>query len=178
MSNSTFESRRSTLIAEITSAFDGVSRGNGITLHEARAMDNYASPQEQRAARLYDTERRWQDVPDADIVDCCSALSFLDKDGFRYYLPAFMIYSLKHWGDDWERILSTCEFHLLQDYPKSLRQSEPEAIAEKYQFTPAQCKAIASFLRFIIDFDEARATQVTVKAVVKWEKFAQSLSGV
>jgi hypothetical protein len=35
---------------------------------------------------------------DNDIFACCSALSFLDEKGFRYYIPAFMVYGLKHWG--------------------------------------------------------------------------------
>src|SRR5215207_8868290 len=66
----------------------------------------------------------------------------LDEKGFRYYIPAFMVYGLRHWGDDWNEILNSCEYHLLNDYPKSLRKSEPAAIASKYQFTEAQSKAV------------------------------------
>lgn len=173
MSNvSEFENRRNTLVAEITAAFDGVSREDGTTLHGAQAIDDWKSPEEQRPARHLDLEERWQDVPDADIFACCSALSFLDERGFRYYIPAFMIYGLRHWGDDWNGILNSCEYHLLHDYPKSLRKSEPAAIASKYQFTNAQSKAVARFLRFIIDFDELAGDRATVEAVVRWERFA------
>jgi hypothetical protein len=174
MSNVTeFESRRSALIDEITAAFDGVSREDGTTLHEAEAMDDWKSPEEQRAARRLDREARWQDVPDKDISACCSALSFLNEKGFRYYIPAFMIYSLKHWGDDWNGVLNSCEYHLLHEYPKSLRQSDPASIASKYQFTDAQGEAVAGFLRFIIDFDETKADRATVGAVERWERYVQ-----
>jgi hypothetical protein len=177
MSNvSEFESRRAALVAEISTAFDGVSRKGGTTLHEAEAMDDWKSPEEQRAARRLDPETRWQEVPDADIYACCSALSFLNEEGFRYYLPAFMVYSLRHWGDDWNGILNACEYHLLHEAPKSLRQSDPANIAGKYQLTAAQSKAVARFLRFIIDFDETQAARATVEAVERWERYAQERS--
>jgi hypothetical protein len=167
-----FEMRRRALIAEIAAAFDGVSRDGGTTLHEADAMDDFKSPEEQHAARRLDLERRWQDVPDEDIFACCSALSFLGEKGFRYYIPAFIICGLRHWGDETRVILNSCEYHLLHDYPKSLRASEPSLIAGKYQFTGAQSKAVARFLRFIIDFDEVSADRATVEAVERWERYA------
>lgn len=167
-----FESRRGALVAEITAAFDGVAREDGTTLHEAEAMDDWKSDEEQRAARRLDVEARWQDVPGEDIAACCSALSFLDEKGFRYYIPAFMVYGLKRWGDDWDGVLSSCEYHLLHDYPKSLRKSDPAAIAGKYQFTEAQSRAVARFLRFIVDFDEGAGDRATVEAVERWERYA------
>ena len=177
MSNvSEFESRRAALVAEISAAFDGVPREGGTTLHEAEAMDDRKPPEEQRAARRLDPETKWQEVPDADIFACCAALSFLNEKGFRYYIPAFMLYGLRHWGDDWNGILNSCEYHLLHDYPKSLRQSDPASIAGKYRFTDAQSKAVARFLRFIIDSDETKADRATVEAVERWERYAQERS--
>jgi hypothetical protein len=35
----------------------------------------------------------------------------------------------------------------------------------------AQRKAVAKFLRFIIDFDEIKADRATVEAAVRWERF-------
>lgn len=170
---SDFESRRNALITDITAAFDGVSRGDGTTLHEAMAIDDREPPEEQRAARRLDLEGRWQDVPDCDIFECCSALSFLDESGFRYYIPAFMIYGLRHWGKDESFILDSCEFHLLHEYPKSLRKSDPASIARRNQFTAAQSEAVARFLRFIIEFDEMKADRATAEAVGRWEQYAR-----
>lgn len=173
MNNETdFERRRVALIAEITAAFACVSREDGITLHEAEAIDDRKSAEECRAARQLDIEQQWQNVPEQDIWACCSALSFLDAKGFRYYLPAFMLYGLKNWEDDPNNIRHSCEYHLLHDYPESLRKSEPASIAGKYQFTNAQSKAIARFLRFIIDFDQIAGDRATVEAGERWERYA------
>ena len=161
------------LIAEITAAFDGVSRENGITLHQAIAIDDWKTPEEQLAARRFDIDQDWQDVPNDAIVACESALSFLDAKGFRYYLPAFMVCGLRKWDTDAGRIVDTCEYHLLHESQKSLRQSEPSSIAAKCGFTDAQCRAIAHFLRFVVGDDDELTTQpaTTLQAVAKWENF-------
>jgi hypothetical protein len=165
-----FESRRDALIDEITAAFDGVSREDGTTLHQADAIDDRKSPEEELAARQLDQEQRWQDVPDKDIEACCQALTFMDEKGFRYYLPAFMIYGLKNFHDDPYPLHSSI-YSLLQESGKSLRKSEPASIAAKYQLTDAQCKAAAKFLRFNSDFDDYLKTGATLQAIEKWEKF-------
>jgi hypothetical protein len=175
MSNQTNrDHHRQELIAEIVAAFDGVEREDGITIHEALAIDDYKSAEEQLAARGLDTEQRWQDVPAEAIVACDSALSFLDPKGFRYYLPAFMVCGLTNLDNDAGGAIDTCKYHLLHEYPRSLRKSDPASIAAKYGFTDAQCRAIAHFLRFAVGDDDAFTVQhaTTLQAVAKWELFA------
>lgn len=164
---------RQELIAEIVRVFDGVDLGDGITLHQAVAIDDYKTAQEQWDARPLDTERRWQDVPPKALVECQMALSFLDEKGFRYYLPAFMVHGLEDWENDAGVLLDSCEYHLLHDYPNSLRKSEPASIAAKYGFSDAQCLAIAHFLRFVVGPDDEFTTEHATKlqAVAKWEQF-------
>ena len=87
---------RDELIAEIERAFDGVSREDGITLHQAEAMDDYYKPADRVAfARLKDRESRWQDVPDRDIERYRVILSYADAKALRYYLPAYMRWTLR-----------------------------------------------------------------------------------
>ena len=81
------------VIAAIRAAFDGVERG-AVTLHEADVMDSYGSAEERAAARLLDTDRVWEQVPAEDVERFASALSFLDAEGFRYYIPAYMVWTL------------------------------------------------------------------------------------
>ena len=170
-----FERRRREVIDDITSAFGGVSREDGTTLHEAIALDDCESDDEQRAARRLDVDGSWQDVPDADIRACNSALSFMDEKGFRYYIPAFMTHALRHWEDDADGyVLSSCTYHLLHESSKSLRKSEPASIAARYNFTGAQSKAVARFLRFVLDFGEYGADEVTAGAVQRWESFSNT----
>ena len=88
---------RAALIELITAAFADVPRGTGISLHEAAAIDKYAMPDERMSGRAQDTERCWQDVPAQDIEDNYPVLTYMDAEGFRYYLPAFMVWSLKNY---------------------------------------------------------------------------------
>jgi hypothetical protein len=172
------EERLNKLIAEITTAFDGISRDDGITLHEAKAIDDWKPFEELLAARQLDTEQRWQDVPDEDLLASDSPLPFFDAKGFCYYLPAFMLCGLKDWENDSNGILHSCVYNLLHEPQKSLRQSEPDSIVAKYGFTNAQCKAIVSFLRFVVGEDTELTTQerTTLQAVEKWERFVKKHS--
>jgi len=172
MSNESIKEREE-LIAEIVRAFDGVTLGYGITLHEAIAIDDYKTQEERMAARRLDKERQWQDVSAAALLECESALSFLDESGFRYYLPAFMVKGLEDWDKKAGVPVDSCVYHLLHDYPHSLRESEPSTIAAKRGFNDAQCRAIAHFLRFVIGPDDEFPTEdpTTRQAVAKWERF-------
>jgi hypothetical protein len=75
------------VVALIREAFAGVTRGNGVTLHEADMIDSYGSAHERAQSRKLDRDVRWQDVPAADIVNNSHVLSFLDHAGFHYYYP-------------------------------------------------------------------------------------------
>lgn len=87
------------LIAEITAAFDGISREDGMTMHEAAEWDSQCQPgQWVERERAKDTEPCWQDVPEEWIGDNsvgAYTLAYIDAKGFRYYIPAFMIWALK-----------------------------------------------------------------------------------
>ena len=86
---------RTKVLQAISSAFDSVTIGTGLTLHQARALDNYCHAWEVEAAKEQDTETRWQDVSDEKLLKLHDAHFFLDAAGFRFYLPAFMIWSLE-----------------------------------------------------------------------------------
>lgn len=83
------------LVEAIRSAFAGVPRGS-ITLHEAEVIDAYGTDAQRRAARRRDMEKSWEEVPDSAVAECPNALSHLDPEGWRYYLPAYMIWSIRH----------------------------------------------------------------------------------
>lgn len=78
------------VVDAIEVAFAGVSRGNGITLHEADAIDKHLSDAERVQLRNLDTDSRWQDVPAELIARFSCQLAFVDGEGYRYYIPAFM----------------------------------------------------------------------------------------
>lgn len=91
-----YEEWKLALIEEITAAFDGVRRENGVSLSEAQVVDDYGSEEERAEARKQDTEKRWQDVPEKDIAYGHISLAYFDEIGFRYYIPAYIIWSLRN----------------------------------------------------------------------------------
>lgn len=130
------------LIAEITAAFDGVAREDGVSLREGRAIDVFGSDKKRAAARLLDTDTRWQDVPNADLLDYYNSLVYLDAKGFRYYLPAYLIWDLRENTSSEYGIVSGTLWHL--------HPPDDDSQLERFRLiTPQQGRAVCSFLRFV-----------------------------
>lgn len=91
-----FRMTREQLIEEIREAFADVERGEGTTLREARVMDGYGTEEEQKKAREQDTDRHWWEIPREVLEEHGDVHPFLNAEGFRYYLPAFLTWSLKY----------------------------------------------------------------------------------
>jgi len=166
------------IIDMIQEAFAGTERAKGITLHEAIALDNYATDEEQQKARLRDTELRWEDVADDDLASSPSYLTFLDPAGFRYYLPASMRWSLKNYQAD----RSDCSFftclsllpHVApRDVGKGLGQKfDTDEFIREHSFSPAQVKAIYHFLCFMAHVDVFDVREDDYPAMLKWRSAA------
>lgn len=133
------------LIIAIESAFKDVKRGKGITLHQAQADDDRLTPEEQLEARRLDTETCWQDIPDAIMKKIEVPFGFLDSEGFRYYLPAYMRFITRHLdlfaGD-------MIFYHLV---PTTSTQGEKptwsvEGKVRHLDLNREQCKVVADFL--------------------------------
>lgn len=79
------------LIAEIQAAFKGVSREGGLSWSQCVALDHYEDPTE---ARKLDTDTHWLQLVD-DVkwqpFPGIGGFSFIDAEGFLYYLPPTMI---------------------------------------------------------------------------------------
>lgn len=71
---------RQEIIELIGDAFDGVPRGDAMSLHEIWVGSRGGTEEECRAARDLDTEERWQDVPDFVIADLGCKHVHLDKE--------------------------------------------------------------------------------------------------
>jgi hypothetical protein len=90
-----------------------------MTLQEAYLEGAYSDDQVRVAARRKDPETNWPDVPDWKIEDFCSALSFLDLTGWRFYIPAYMCWTLKNWRTDRDSPAANDtirDFACLEDY--------------------------------------------------------------
>lgn len=80
---------------QIRKAFAGVRLGLGVGLYEAQAIDNYASSKEDQARlREKDEKEDWRNISIESLNECNSSLSFLDAEGMRFHIPAYLIADL------------------------------------------------------------------------------------
>lgn len=117
--------RQSVLLRRIEEAFRGVELGDGVSLHETIAIDNYEGDAQREAARALDEKHDWRkllDTPALVEIVHVGGLSFFDAAGLRFHLPAYL--SLAVLDPDRENageILESLMFHLthLSDYNRA-----------------------------------------------------------
>jgi len=163
------------IIGEIRRAFGAVSRAEGVTLHEALVIDNYGSDSERSAARELDTDRRWEDVPDQLIEENDSALCFVDPKGFRYYLPAYIVWSLRNY----ETSGTFSHNHPICCLALSESGSMRRWDLERFEvFNDEQARAICKFLRFMAQRDEDIVCVDEARAALDayWGKFCDAVA--
>jgi hypothetical protein len=161
------------IIEAIRSAFAGVPPGR-ITVHEAEVIDGYGSDAEREEARRLDTEESWDLVPDQHIEDCPSALCHLDPEGWRYYLPAYMIWSLRHFRSS-DSIVSDFTIYTfdfggtstrVQDYLREYKEARFRLLSE------AQSWAVCRFLRYMAANEDYADASVANQALDDiWGRF-------
>ncbi len=162
------------LLALIETAFDGVTRDDGITLHQAVVIDDYGSEEEFISARDLDTEIRWQDVPDSDISTNTSIFSFLDPKGFRYYLPASMYWAVKNYTNDkYDSGFFTYLAVLPTIAPRDVGRGFGETFdlddfISRHSFTPLQVETIYRFICFMALKADIRMDEDYYAAAKKW----------
>lgn len=130
----------------IHSAFSGVSLGNGTSLRQAQVIDNYGegvTDEEFKRLTLNEITNDWSKIPFEELELNCVA--HLDAEGYRYYIPAFMLSVLNHYESSSMRVIGT----LSSLYPKEemwfyhmeryslLNQEQREAIAKYISVLPA-----------------------------------------
>jgi hypothetical protein len=130
----------------IRKAFEDVTKGNGISIHEAEALDRRASAEDCAKARALDTEENWWDLPSRS--DFGTGLNFTDHVNFL--LPAAMSNGV---GDVVYFKLclpydSTHPNYGHKEYIHYLRSIDVKKIAAQYKFTDEQLHAIALFFKW------------------------------
>lgn len=151
------------IIEEIRAAFAGVPRG-AITLHEAEEIDTYGTADERARARLTDKDSHWEEVPDEHIHRCYCALTYLDPESWRYYIPAYMIFTLKY-CDETARPPDE-GFHFSASFDSTIISLSGWFSEHRYPLmNEEQSQAIRSFLQYMAD---VRQDDSTRNAIVEY----------
>lgn len=137
--------KKAELVVDIENAFKGISLENGIGLYEAEAIDSYSSERKTLQARSKDREswEKWTDIPTNVIEMFYSALCFVDIEGMRFLLPAFMKYAIENYESSASASVDSPIYALLNS-PVFV-----ESHIDDY-FSPMQYAVFAKFLRFMV----------------------------
>lgn len=129
------EATRLSLIERIATCFADVTLGEGISIEEARAIDEWG---DRAAARRIDAHLRWQELSDEYPRSYSDTLSFMDVRGFRHAAPAFLTWVLRHPNDK-----SICQ----ENTESALRRwHQGGALSEV--LTEAQLRVLTDYLEY------------------------------
>ena len=162
----------SKIIQQVITAFKGIKREDGISLHEAREIyliSDYAynfsfhSPEAEALlakANAIDVDTDWQEISQSSLTKLIHYVENFDPMGWRYYLPAYMVWSLRQYIN---RVNSVNDFDavvsgfLVQEEYYVLDRTQQKFHRRPWSEYPAlltaeQLTAICQFLWFIINY--------------------------
>lgn len=129
-------------------------RGDGVSLHETNVLDDYGDEAARLDARQLDTDTFWWEIPDEVMHHHRFYFSYLDGQGLRYYLPAWMIHSLRRFGDPPDGRSTTLgdTLHVLTLSDRSDLEGWQR---EKWNIlTMEQSQAICCYLRYVAEYHQ------------------------
>ncbi len=151
------------LIKQIQNAFAGTRLEDGTTIHEADLEGCYLKEEDRLEARAKDTEVDWSEVPDWKVERFPSVLSFFDLKGWRFYIPAYMIWTLRNWR--------TTNLIIADFVVWSFDPTMPEISLPRYEsLSTAQAHAAYCFVKFFCDYSGDQKSLHAMDAY--WQQFA------
>jgi Family of unknown function (DUF6714) len=128
------------ILAQIDAAFSDMPRpSNDDLLHPSCFADN-------DIAELYGV-RDWHDLADTTVENEYAALAFLSPEGFRFFIPAYMTFSMRHPASGAAAVQSTL-MSLSPNYDCAFTPSK------FIHFDEAQRSAVISFLEAMSEYDD------------------------
>ena len=143
------------LINVIREAFREVKLEDGVSLNMTEYNDSGGSVKEFKQLAMTDERDDWQKIDDQTLEQFTVTFCFTDWKGFRFYLPAYMIWAIKHPHSD--SIIGESVIYAIdpdskvwlygRTVDKILNRAQLEAVIQFLQYcveTPDQCNADAA----------------------------------
>ena len=157
-----------TLLRDIRQAFVD-SRPGPMSLEEAAARDSYATDEDLlRIRSRRREEERWWAIPDEDLELHGYGLPYLDGPSWRYYLPAFLVWTLNHSKDETNSLVDMVVYGLM------CSEGGKEA-AERYAgLNSDQRWVVYRFLVFMRDVANCDSVAAAQAIDAYWRRAARS----
>lgn len=153
------------LIQEIKTAFKDVTLEDGIGINEADSIEMGERDSVINTARNQDRSwwNAWTDIEDKYISSYSSVMDFMDAQGIKWVLPAYMIYIIKHYKEGSFSIDST--IYVLEEGALGSDQLDIYTVEQK--------KVIAKFLEFMITVGEEWVDEASAQVGLDkiWKKY-------
>lgn len=133
---------RTGFLHRIRQAFHGVLPPER-TLFVAEAMDSFSAPVQP------DFTGPWEEIPYSHLEACPNALAYLDADGMKYYLPAFMCWCL-HLASGRKPMAF---YHTLYSMDPNIYdyRMHTHFLSRFSTFTPEQLSVVAEYIKACAD---------------------------
>lgn len=153
------------LIEEIAVTFKDVTLEDGIGINESDSIEMGERDSVINTARNQDRSwwNTWSDIEDKYISSYSSVMDYMDAQGIKWVLPAYMTYIVKHYKEGSFSIDST--IYVLEEGALGADGLELYTIEQK--------KVIAKFLQFMITVGEEWVDVASAQAALDkiWEKY-------
>ncbi len=158
------EDDRLELIEKIRSAFKGVTLEDGVSLNMTEYFDSSGMVEDFRRKARFDEREDWTLIPDSTLEEFLVTFCFTDLKGYRFYLPAYMIYNIRNFGISGSSITEFTIYALDIDR----YQFEDKPFVEF--FKGPQLEAICAFLEWTAiseEFEDAAGLLVKIQNAVR-----------
>lgn len=162
------------LIDQIERAFAGVTLDDGISLNMTEYNDSGGLRPEFKERAFEDERDDWRAIPDETLERFTVTFSFTDLKGFRFYIPAYMIWTVRNH----RRSVSIISDHTIFSIDPSHYLFE--SIPFLRWFTADQVSAMVGFLSCFADQgdEDARGNLVKIRNAQLADADSWSKSGV
>jgi hypothetical protein len=87
---------KATLLRDIQEAFRGVKLEDGVSLNMTEYWDSGGSAKHFEELAKNDERDDWQNIDGETLEQFTVTFCFTDWKGFKFYLPAYMMWTIKH----------------------------------------------------------------------------------
>lgn len=150
--------RSAEVAAQIEKAFSGVPHPGDARLLHPQCYDDMD-------IQAFYGGRHWRDIPEKVIARANAALCFFSPEGFQFYLPAYMLFALRHYRSSSSFSVDSTIYALCP----SKGDLEQFSLSKFSLLTGPQREAVVAFLEVMIEEAEGHAdTAIARRALSRY----------